>query len=662
MEQGAPLEERLRTMILSNVTISDNQDGMRSNPLHRGQHQHRYYQRGRGLHHNAPHAANQEQGSGNRSRGRGGRYHAPQERGTYPRQYHQRTHGPNQILQRPQGPPRFHGAPIPQQQRAYEDPLLQIEHLDGVASIEVPKAQITTAEVEAKEAFRKSLETLCQGAIDSNHSGNLATISLQGFGSLASGFGMPGSDMDLAVVPVWKNTSLSRNSSLDKNIPRVLEKAVLDSKLGGRLLTRTRVPILKICEHPTDELYTALLEERHKWDELPEEEKYPTSIPLHDRTPQPSQSAPSGEEDAPIGTDGTLPVTDAHQATSSSGKLKQDSHQYDSSPAAGLNGEKVQLNKGQHDKKSWHREKVLGPLDFPKSGVGIQCDLNFNNTLGIHNTELLHCYSLCDERVRLMVLFVKAWAKRRKVNSSYSGTLSSYGWVLMVLHYLVNIASPPVCPNLQIRLPTPVNLEGLGQLWEETVIENYAVRFWRDREAIKQAAQAGTLTQNTQSVAALLRGFFYYYAAPPVGFGPGPRHPTFYWTREVLSLRTLGGIRTKDSKGWTGAKTTNVGGKEVRHRYLFAIEDPFELDHNVARTVTHNGIVAIRDEFRRVWRILGAIGRGEEPEGGIFDEVVEQSPPTPTLQATEESIDSLQLRRESTHETKPTTGLDSSQT
>jgi terminal uridylyltransferase len=48
--------------------------------------------------------------------------------------------------------------------------------------------------------------------------------------------------------------------------------------------------------------------------------------------------------------------------------------------------------------------------------------------------------------------------------------------------------------------------------------------------------------------------------------------------------------------------------KEIRHRYLFAIEDPFELDHNVARTVTHNGIVSIRDEFRRAWRLIRTAG------------------------------------------------------
>lgn len=56
----------------------------------------------------------------------------------------------------------------------------------------------------------------------------------------------------------------------------------------------------------------------------------------------------------------------------------------------------------------------------------------------------------------------------------------------------------------------------------------------------------------------------------------------------------------------------------MRQRYLFAIEDPFELDHNVARTVNHNGIVAIRDEFRRAWRIITAIGREEQPEGHLL--------------------------------------------
>lgn len=65
---------------------------------------------------------------------------------------------------------------------------------------------------------------------------------------------------------------------------------------------------------------------------------------------------------------------------------------------------------------------------------------------------------------------------------------------------------------------------------------------------------------------------------------------------------------------------------EVRQRYLFAIEDPFELDHNVARTVAHNGIVAIRDEFRRAWAILCAVGR-DQIHGDFLEEMISVAPP-----------------------------------
>lgn len=222
-----------------------------------------------------------------------------------------------------------------------------------------------------------------------------------------------------------------------------------------------------------------------------------------------------------------------------------------------------------------------------------------------------------------MVLFVKSWAKRRKINSSYSGTLSSYGWVLMVLHYLVNIASPPVCPNLQHYLPQATDMNSLSERFKDAKkISGYDVRFWRNEGEIRRAAQEGRLTQNHQPLASLLCGFFQYFASQG-GYG---RQNNFHWTQEVLSLRTPGGILSKQEKGWVSATTIITAEKKVTNRYLFAIEDPFEVDHNVARTVTHRGIVTIRDEFRRAGRILGAIGRGMVPEGGIFDEVIEEAP------------------------------------
>lgn len=313
------------------------------------------------------------------------------------------------------------------------------------------------------------------------------------------------------------------------------------------------------------------------------------------------------------------------------------------------------------------RDPYKDKLEFPKADIGVQCDINFSAQLGLQNTHLLRCYSLTDPRVRPLVLFVKHWAKVRGVNTPYRGTLSSYGYVLMVLHYLINVARPFVCPNLQMLAPpVPPNLTP-EQIEATVECKGKNIRFWRDADQIAAAAQQGALSQNQDSIGLLLRGFFEYYAQNNTISAGHMRG--FDWGRDVISIRSQGGIMPKYQKGWTGAKTVfevqgkdappgadvattqstsiNLPGpnmesqplpspdvttapkpsqergkpevKEVRHRYLFAIEDPFELDHNVARTVTHNGIVAIRDEFRRAWRIIRNAGKAQQNEDLLQD-------------------------------------------
>ena len=68
--------------------------------------------------------------------------------------------------------------------------------------------------------------------------------------------------MDLALV---SPTLIPDPASADSEIPRLLEKTLLDLGYGARLLTRTRVPIIRFCEQPTPELLEALLENRAKW-------------------------------------------------------------------------------------------------------------------------------------------------------------------------------------------------------------------------------------------------------------------------------------------------------------------------------------------------------------------------------------------------------------
>ncbi|KAL7791249.1 hypothetical protein V8C43DRAFT_284650 [Trichoderma afarasin] len=307
-------------------------------------------------------------------------------------------------------------------------------------------------------------------------------------------------------------------------------------------------------------------------------------------------------------------------------------------------------------------QRQRDPLEFPKSDVGVQCDINFSAHLALQNTLLLRCYSHTDPRVRPMILFVKHWAKMRGINSGYRGTLSSYGYVLMVLHYLVNVAQPFVCPNLQQLAPAPPNNLTPAEIQSTISCRGYNIQFWRNEEEIIRLASQNQLNRNTESVGHLLRGFFEYFAQ--TGMMGNGLSRGFDWGRNVISLRTHGGILTKQEKGWTGAKTVyevqktdadtphtphtpsplntqppaspqatkNGEVKEIRLRYLFAIEDPFEIDHNVARTVTHNGIVSIRNEFRRAWRILRAAGNGDTQENLLQDVEDEKEAPVALLQ------------------------------
>ena len=738
----------------------------------------------------------------------------------------------------------------------------QVDFLNYLADVEILKAEIKREDLQLKENLRLSLEEICRLTITKleqieDPDFDSSTVTLQCFGSLSSGFATTGSDMDLVLI---SPTSKPDTASVESKIPRLIERALLDLGYGARLLTQTRVPIIKFCERPTPELAEALIQERLKWERIrdlppkPKKAKRDTDsqvplspsgtppdptlpqnrpnalpppsltkkirkgtqsrppsskakVPLEPNLTQSSFNAPSTSSlavhtrDATVSTEpasspihpskdgevekktskrnrqkkakamnigkflesqdsgnkatngGSIRNSQASQLAGNRLKLDSNSHVDDAStkpanprielatdkllangvdgkadvkPVADAQSHKDQTHpesEGLHgtsmpgnaksttvvdshngddeslddnDKEGlvdggntetappvrsdeelvylyklaisegWfeaderkiiykfadavkqsgsggnateladaraalkslpdvlkrYRDITDNPLDFPKSGVGIQSDINFSNPLALHNTLLLRCYSHCDARIRPMVLFVKAWAKQRKINSPYQGTLSSYGYVLMVLHFVVNIANPPLAPNLQLAprafLPT-FNLS-------ETVCDGYNVRFWRSEKEIRDCVDRGTLLahpQNREQLGSLLRSFFQYYAQQ----GPNVIGCGFSWSLDVLSLRSSGGLLSKQEKGWTGAKTVTIEptvpgqqSKEVRHRYLFAIEDPFEIDHNVARTVVHNGIVAIRDEFRRANRIIQTAGFDGGVPANFFEE------------------------------------------
>ena len=86
---------------------------------------------------------------------------------------------------------------------------------------------------------------------------------------------------------------------------------------------------------------------------------------------------------------------------------------------------------------------------FTDGMTKMECDISMQNPLAVLNTGLLATYARCDDRVRQLAYAVKRWSKARAINSPSDGTLSSYGWILMLLHYLQRTSGYPIVPYLQ---------------------------------------------------------------------------------------------------------------------------------------------------------------------------------------------------------------------
>jgi terminal uridylyltransferase len=533
--------------------------------------------------------------------------HQPQVQPHAPRQFQGRWDefvrppGPHGTLyqQNPRPPPNAWSSNLEDQRLFRHQVMAQGDHLNRLQHEARAKYQLKQEESITKEAFRKRLERLSQETLAKQYPDlDASAVRLKCYGSLNNGFGLAGCDMDLLLclpedfkppvtaLPALKarlsrkdstataSTSEEATASDDVSehskqaaifaLGSVLVKALLDESYGARLLTKTRVPILKVCESPDDDLLKRL--RRYHSDEM---------------------KALTNPDAAPM-SNFSLPPSFDTDALSAALATLEDQEAAALIPLPDLD------NQG----------KQATDLEFGAES-GIKCDINFSNDLALKNTRLLREYCLIDPRVAEVGVFVKTWAKIRDINTPYYGTLSSYGYVLMVLHFLMNVVSPAVIPNLQhlARSEDEWDNRETVELYEG----KYDVRFLTDHKTINQYRNG--MSTNKATVGNLIRGFFWYYSDPS----------GFNWKNEIISIRTRGGILRKDEKGWTGAKwSDNADKKNVRLRYLMAIEDPFETDHNVARVVGHNGIVAIRDEFRRAWNIISNIG----VEGAVTEDLM----------------------------------------
>ena len=264
-------------------------------------------------------------------------------------------------------------------------------------------------------------------------------------------------------------------------------------------------------------------------------------------------------------------------------------------------------------------------FNFPYKQNGditlVECDLSLQNPLACLNTALLNTYSKISPDTCILASIIKRWAKMRDINNPAMHTLSSYGYVLMLLYYLTSSeprgdgfvsdpgiakgTNPPILANLQRVDPTwaqnPVGpyREILAKphnqyfTHQHPTEPDYMVNSYFYRSGLDKLQQYHVnKSKNGPCLGILLASFFRFFAYE------------FDYKKFVVSLDTKRGeCKQKEVKaeedGW----------------YLYkpglAIEDPFEHFYDVAHVVKTSNFHHIQHEFALAFSKIASVVYGD---------------------------------------------------
>ncbi|KAF9416232.1 hypothetical protein BGZ94_010269 [Podila epigama] len=205
--------------------------------------------------------------------------------------------------------------------------------------------------------------------------------------------------------------------------------------------------------------------------------------------------------------------------------------------------------------------------------------MNCNHVLGVHNSELIRCYTLIDPRVRPLVYNIKALTKVHHINDSSRGYLSSYAYVMMIVGFLQD-QNPPILPSLQSQ-----PREHLKELYVQLDHEGRGghdlvdCSFDHNIERYKDFGAA-----NKKTVGQLLIEFFEFYSR--------------YFDYQTLEINVrVGGIRLRKEvikRRQAGRGDFKPGHGEKK----LVVMDPFIHDRNVAGTCSRHNLTQVWNTFQ----------------------------------------------------------------
>ncbi|XP_053133654.1 speckle targeted PIP5K1A-regulated poly(A) polymerase-like [Hemicordylus capensis] len=191
-------------------------------------------------------------------------------------------------------------------------------------------------------------------------------------------------------------------------------------------------------------------------------------------------------------------------------------------------------------------------VKFCHKESGLRGDISIDNKLALCNTRFLQLCMEADERVRPLVYAVRYWAKQQVLAGNPFGggpLLNNYALSLLVLFFL-QTRTPPV-------LPTVAHLRALSEDGEQTVVDGWDCSFPKDSARWESSG-------NTESLCSLLAGFFQVFG-------------DYDFAGSVISLREGRPLTLPSFLASEAGSRLKLG--------PFNLQDPFELDHNVAANV-----------------------------------------------------------------------------
>lgn len=223
----------------------------------------------------------------------------------------------------------------------------------------------------------------------------------------------------------------------------------------------------------------------------------------------------------------------------------------------------------------------------PRSGIPV--DISINNTLALHNSELIRRMLDAEPTARLMLLGLKHWCRRRDLSNAFQGTLSSYAWTILGLSHLIR-TQPGSLPNLLDRT------EGEGTPTSVHMSDGRILDVWIG------TAPPSNEPASSLDAAHLLVGMLTSLATTVTD----PDH--------VVTIHGSGST-TRDAKGWSSPRKSAIelllnreddrrGRRPRLDPHALPIEDPLDADHDLGRVLRPEGWVRILEESIRASGII----------------------------------------------------------